>query len=258
MSQINHHIELKGENGSLFITKSEMDVSKSIDFPKMENRDPGFCLNTVDKDGKFITFGLTVRMPESSSDRNSGVHKTLLKAFETMPDSNPAALLSQRRSPVYVLSDVKDTQNGYPYMEIRSNKQGFLVQVSSTDHPQHSSDPILINDPKGMALLAEMYHLAEMQQKPLTRKIREELRDGSLAQILSVENWTNAVKAEKTALEPGDEKAVEMVCFGQIKGAGIFLHKLGIPLPESIRDRWMERFGKELAKENIPSRAAAR
>lgn len=234
-NQTGRYRELKGENGSLFISQSLVG-----------SRMADTTLSVLSAKGEGPWEGVIARTALGGG-HNSIIQPILNRALNAS-EAETSTQSSQpvSRPPVYILSDDEGCLGGINYIELHSDSKGFVVQAHDTANP-HSSGPIRFTSPEATKILTEIYQAAKKLQPSLKKSLSTGLKSGRghLAAALSQEEWEQAQFFLDQICEKAHKAEQEEIPFGQIKRTGILLIKLGIPLPKAIQKRWREHFAHD-------------
>lgn len=178
-----------------------------------------------------------VRMPLIGGGHSPKTHEAISGFYQDKPFPPAPARV---RKPAILMTDDFSFGGEFSYLEISSDKDGFTVEARGVGMLPATSGPIRITDAQASGFLAALHRGVAKDQAPVAAYLKHQIQEdrGYIAEILRPGNWDETAKeAERAAGVAGYDP------FHQIRETGLFLLKMGVPLPEATRDRWMDAFG---------------
>ncbi len=188
---------------------------------------------------------LNVRQPFVGGGMNTATHATLVQIEKGTLQPAQAALRVRR--PVILMGDDFRNDGDFTYLELKSDSKGFHLQLHAVGGANINDPAMHFSKPEAVATLTALYNAIGKDQKKVVPGWQKQLEQGRgyLAENLSRDHWDDAVAMRARYSEPHEQEAVDRLLFDKIRDTGVFLLKLGIPLPDDIRDDWMARFGTD-------------
>lgn len=177
---------------------------------------------------------------------NEKAYKALCSMTHSMTQAQPGPRL-RKRPPVIIMSDDFGAGGEFHYLELSSSAKGFEVQVHETGSSRVKTSPIHFSDPSVVQTFTTLYQAMAFDQKRLKKELQQHLKEkqGEIANILSPKKLDHIEREVSYHSDNPNIREHEQALLRPIKETGIFLLKLGIPIPKDICARWMEKFGQD-------------